>query len=141
MIATLIAKKATARAFEAMNRHDLASFMSGWREDAVFTYPGDVPESGTFEGKRAIEAWFGRYFEHFPEIRYDIEDICVRNSFDLVGNNVLSVQWALRLTNRKGRTSTNNGVTMVTIQGGKVIAVKDFYFDTGPEFRRDWGVE
>jgi len=28
---------------------------------------------------------------------------------------------------------------VVTIQGGKVLAVKDFLFDTGEEFRQNWG--
>jgi ketosteroid isomerase-like protein len=139
MIGTLMAKRAIAGAFDALNRHDLEEFMSGWRDDAVFIFPGDIPESGTFEGKSAVEGWFRRFFEQFPEIRFEVKDICVRNSFDLVGNNVLTAQWTQRLTNREGRAGTNSGVTVVTIQGGKVIEVKDFYFDTGPEFHRDWG--
>ncbi len=43
MIGALIAKKAVAGAFEAMNRHDLPKFMSAWREDGVFTYPRGHP--------------------------------------------------------------------------------------------------
>jgi ketosteroid isomerase-like protein len=139
VIGTLMAKRAIAGAFDALNQHDLARFMSGWRDDAVFIFPGDISESGTLEGKSAVEAWFQRFFEQFPEIRFEIEDTCVRNSFDLLGNNVLAVQWTLRLTNREGRAGTNSGVTVITIESGKVSAVKDFYFDTGSEFRRDWG--
>jgi ketosteroid isomerase-like protein len=138
MIGTLMAKRAIAGAFDALNRHDLAKFMSGWRDDGVFIFPGDIPESATSEGKSAVEAWFRRFFEQFPEIRFEIEDICVRNSFDLVGNNVLAVQWTQRLTNREGRAGKNSGVTVITVQGGKVVAVKDFLFDTGSEFRRNW---
>jgi hypothetical protein len=67
------------------------------------------------------------------------QGICVRNIFDLAGNNVVTAHWTLRLTNREGRKGTYTGVTVVNIQGGKVTAVKDYYFDTGPEFRRDWG--
>jgi ketosteroid isomerase-like protein len=140
MIGTLLAKRGIAAAFGALNRHDLEAFMSTWRDDAVFIFPGDIPESGRFEGKSAIAAWFQRYFEQFPEIRYEIEDICVRNCFDFSGNNVLAVQWTLQLKNREGRAGTNSGITVVTVQGGNVITVKDLYFDTGAEFRRDWGV-
>lgn len=139
MIGTLMAKRAIAGAFDALNQHDLAKFMSAWRDDGVFIFPGDIPESGTFQGKSAVEAWFQRFFEQFPEIRFEVEDICVRNSFDLVGNNMLAVQWTQRLTNREGRAGTNSGITVISIEGGKVIAVKDLYFDTGSEFRRDWG--
>ena len=138
MIGTLMAKRAIAGAFDALNQHDLANFMSGWRDDGVFTFPGDIPESGIFQGKSAVEAWFQRFFEQFPEIRFEVEDICVRNSFDLVGNNVLAVQWTQRLTNREGRAGKNSGVTVITVQDGKVVAVKDFLFDTGSEFRRNW---
>lgn len=139
MIGTLMAKRGVAGAFDALNRHDLATFMAGWRDDGVFIYPGDIPESGTFEGRNAVEAWFSRFFEQFPEIRYEIEQICVRSSFDLVGNNVLAAHWRVQLTNREGRASKNSGVTVITLRGGKVIEVKDYYFDTGSEFRRDWG--
>lgn len=139
MIGTWMAKRAIADAFEAMNQQDVDRFLANWRDDAVFVFPGDIPESGTFEGKPAIEDWFRRYFERFPEIRYDVTDICARDCFDLAGNNVLAAHWTVRHTNREGRTGTNSGVTVVTAQGGKVARVQDFYFDTGAEFRRDWG--
>ncbi len=140
MIGTLMAKKAVAGAFDALNEHDLARFMSGWREDGVFIFPGEIPESGIFQGKSAVEAWFQRFFEQFPEIRFELEDICVRNSFDLVGNNVLAVHWTQRLTSQEGWTSENSGVTVITVRGGKVAVVRDFLFDTGSTFRRSWRV-
>jgi uncharacterized protein len=139
MIGTLMARRNLAGAFEALRRHDLDAFLAAWRDDAVFVYPGDVPESGTFGGKVAIEAWFRRYFQQFPETLYDVTNICVRNCCDLVGNNLLTAEWSLRLVNRDGREGHHSGVAAVTCQGGKVIAVKDYLFDTGDAFRKDWG--
>jgi len=55
MIGALLARKAVAGAFSALDRHDLPQFMSAWREDGVFVYPGEIPESGTFQGKSAVE--------------------------------------------------------------------------------------
>jgi ketosteroid isomerase-like protein len=55
------------------------------------------------------------------------------------GNNVGAVHWDLKLTNRAGRAGTNSGVTVVTIERGKVVHVKDFIFDLGDNFRRNWG--
>jgi hypothetical protein len=47
MIGTIIARNAVARSFEAMNKHDLTTFMSPWHDDGVFIYPGEVRASGT----------------------------------------------------------------------------------------------
>ncbi len=138
MIGALVARKALAGAFDALNRHDLAKFMSAWRDDGVFVYPGEIPESGTFQGRSAVEDWFRHFFEQFPGIRFDIRDLCVRNIFDLSGTNVVAVHWNIQLTNREGRVGQNSGVTVVNIKRGKVFLVKDFIFDLGDNFRRNW---
>jgi ketosteroid isomerase-like protein len=138
MIGALIAKKALADAFGALNRHDLPKFMSAWRDDGVFVYPGDLPQSGTFQGKSAVEGWFRRFFEQFPTIQFDVQDVCVRNIFDLSGTNVVAVHWNLQLTNREGRVGQNSGVTVVSIERGRVFLVKDFISDLGENFRLSW---
>jgi len=138
MIGALVAKKALARAFDALNRHDLPKFMSAWRDDGVFVYPGEIPESGVFEGKNAVEGWFRHFFEQFPRIQFDVQDVCVRNIFDFSGSNVVAVHWNIQLTNREGRVGQNSGVTVVSIEHGKVFTVKDFIFDLGENFRRNW---
>jgi ketosteroid isomerase-like protein len=138
MIGALVARKAVAGAFEAMNRHDLPKFMSAWRDDGVFIYPGEISASGTFRGKSAVEGWFRKFFEQFPRIHFDVQDICVRNIFALTGTNVVAVHWNIHLTNREGRVGENSGVTVVTIKGGKVSLVKDFIFDLGENFKLNW---
>lgn len=50
-------------AFAALDRHDLPQFMSAWRDDGVFIYPGEIPESGTFTGRSAVEGWFRFIFD------------------------------------------------------------------------------
>ena len=138
MIGAIMAQKALAGAFEALNRHDLVKFMSSWRDDGVFIYPGEIPESGTFRGKSAVEGWFRNFFEQFPSIGFNVKDICVRSIFDLTGTNTVAVHWDLQLTNRHGRVGQNSGVTVVNIKGGKVFLVKDFIFDLGENFRLNW---
>jgi len=141
MIGALIAKKAIADAFNAMNRHDLGKFMSAWRDDGEFVYPGEIPASGTFQGKSAVESWFRNFFDQFPKIEFDVQDICVRNILAFSGTNVIAVHWNIRLTNREGRVGQNSGVTVVNIKGGKVIHVKDFIFDLGENFRLNWSAK
>ena len=138
MIGALVARKAIAGSFGALNRHDLDGFMSAWRDDGVFIYPGEIHASGTFSGKSAVEGWFRKFFDQFPRIQFDVQDICVRNIFALSGNNVVAVHWNLQLTNREGRVGENSGVTVITIKGGKVTQVKDFIFDLGNNFKRNW---
>ena len=139
MIGALIARKAIADAFEHLNRHDLSSFMSAWRDDGVFVYPGEISMSGTFEGRTAVENWFAKFLEQFPKIHFDVHDICVRNIGALTGNNVIAAHWTVHLTNRTGRVGQTSGVTVITAEGGKVRRVKDFIFDLGENFKLNWG--
>jgi ketosteroid isomerase-like protein len=138
MIGALIARKAIASSFQAMNRHDLPTFMSAWRDDGVFIYPGEIPASGTFQGRVAVEGWFRNFFDQFPKIYFDIQDICVGNIFALGGTNTVAVHWNLQLTNRQGRVGQNSGVTVISIKGGKVSLVKDYIFDLGSNFKLNW---
>ena len=138
MIGALIAKGKVAAAFEALNQHDLAKFMSAWREDGVFIYPGDIPESGTYRGKAAVEAWFRHFLEQYPVLDFRVQAICVRNIFDLVGNNVIAAYWTRRMTSRAGREAQDSGVSVITGKLGKVVSVQDFFFDLGDDFRRNW---
>ena len=139
MIGAIIAKKSIAACFEAMNRQDLDKFMSHWREDSVFIYPGEIPESGTYEGKDAIQGWFRNFFDKHQKIHFDLKNICVKNIFDLTGTNVIAVHWNIYLTNRDGREGQNSGVTVINIEGGKAFLVKDFIFDLGENFKLNWG--
>ncbi len=138
MIGALVARKAIAGAFKALDKHDLAQFMSAWRDDGVFIYPGEIRASGTFRGKSAVEGWFRNFFDQFPGIHFDIQDICVRNILALGGSNVVAVHWNIQLTNREGRVGQNSGVTVVTIKGGKVVQVQDFISDLGSNFKLNW---
>jgi ketosteroid isomerase-like protein len=115
--------------------------MSAWRDDGVFIYPGEIPASGTFEGKSAVEDWFRNFFDQFPRIEFDVQDICVRNIFAFSGTNVVAVHWNIHLTNRDGRAGQNSGVSVISIKGGRVVHVKDFIFDLGENFRLNWSAK
>lgn len=139
MIGAILARRAIRDAFRALDQHNLSKFMSTWKDDGVFVYPGDISASGSFEGKSSVESWFRNFFDQFPKIHFDIQDICVKNIFAFSGTNVVSVHWNIELTNRDGREGLNSGVTVINIVGGKVSGVKDFIFDLGENFRLNWG--
>jgi ketosteroid isomerase-like protein len=141
MIGAILAKKAIVEAFQALDRHDLKAFMSGWRDDGSFTYPGEIWASGTFEGKTAVEGWFSKFFEQFPKIHFDIQDVCVKNIFAMTGNNFVAVHWNNHVTNKEGRVGEYSGVTVIKVEGGKVSKVKDFIFDLGTNFKLNWSAD
>ena len=139
MIGAIIAEKETAKAFDAMNNHDLPRMMSFFRDDAVFIYPGEIWASGTNTGKASIEEWFRKFFDQYPKIQFDIQQICVKNIFAMGGTNVVTVHWNLSLTNRSGRVGENSGVNVITLRAGKIIHDKTFVFDMGQNYKHNWG--
>ena len=139
MIGAIIAKQQTAKAFEAMNNHDLPKMMSFFRDDAVFIYPGEIWASGTFAGKPAVEEWFRKFFAQYPKIQFDVQHVCVKDIFAMGGTNVVAVHWNLHLTNRTGRVGENSGVNIITLKGGKIIHDKTLVFDMGQNYKLNWG--
>jgi ketosteroid isomerase-like protein len=141
MIGAILARKAVADAFGALGRHDLPTFMNAWRDDGVFIYPGAIAASGTFKGKPAVESWFRGFMEQFPTIDFQLRGVCLASSLDLVGNNRAAVEWHVELVNREGRKGRNDGVTVIDIHRGRVLRARDYIFDLGEEFRRNWGID
>ena len=116
--------------FDALNRHDLPKFMAAWAEDATFTYPGNVSMSGETKGKKAIEAWFTKMMEQFPNINFTVKEVFVSNIFALGATNNIAVEWDVALTNREGKEFQNSGVTTIRIKGGKAVAIRDYISNT-----------
>jgi ketosteroid isomerase-like protein len=139
MIGTIVAKKAVAKAFRDLSNHNLEGFMSAWRDDGVLIYPGEMWASGTFTGKPAVTDWCRKFFEQYPKINFDIQQIGAVNIFAMNGTNVMTAHWNIYLTNRSGRVGQNSGVSVITLKGGKVVQVKDFVFDLGENFKLNWG--
>jgi ketosteroid isomerase-like protein len=139
MIGSFIAKRKVASAFGALNGRDISAFLSAWKDDCVFIYPGDISVSGETKGKTAIEDWFRRFMDQFPKITFTVKHVCVENVFDFVGTNVVAAHWDIELTNRDGKEIENSGVTIIKTKMGKAFFVKDYLFNTGQKFKEAWG--
>jgi ketosteroid isomerase-like protein len=139
MIGALIARSRSPAFYEAMNRRDLERLLAALDDDVTFVYPGDVTASGTHTGKPAIRAWFERFFEQFPWIRFTVKQVAVANLFDMRGNNTVATHWEVDVTNRDGVRGHTSGVTIATLRRAKGRHIQDFIFDTGPRFREVWG--
>ncbi|MGZ4913215.1 MAG: nuclear transport factor 2 family protein [Halobacteriota archaeon] len=140
MIGVFLAKKAITSLYEGLNQHNLSKVMAVSQDDAEYVYPSGIPNvSGTYKGKDAIEGWLRNFFDQFPRIQFDIQNICFQNIFDLTGTNVIAVHWDLQVTNRDGRVGENSGVSVINIKGGKAFLVREFIFDQGENFKLGWG--
>ncbi len=138
MIGTLMAKSKIRSGFNALNQRDIDTFLAGWKDDATWTYPGNLSISGEFKGKKAIEEWFRKFLEQFPQIKFNVKHIDVQNIFDMIGTNYVAVEWDIDLKNRDGKEFHNSGVTAIDIKMGKAIRGRDYISDLETT-RKAWG--
>jgi ketosteroid isomerase-like protein len=129
MIGVLLAKMLARRSYDAINRGDITKLMASWHEDATLTYPGALSVSGTRRGKDAIEAWFRHFQQQVPTRDFRPTSIAVQNIFDVVGTNVIAVEWDNRPVNKAGEQFYVRGVTVSTTRRGKIMASTTYVFD------------
>jgi len=134
-----LAIRGVRRTYERLNRRDVDGFLAAWAEDAVFEFPGDVAASGRFQGRAELRAWFERFLATFPSLHFTLEHVAVARPWTLGAANEVTALWTIDLENRAGERIRNHGVTAIALRRAKVVAAKDFIFDTGPRFRRIWG--
>ncbi len=138
MIGALMAKRKTAQAFEHYNKGDLKNFLAGWHDKSIWVYPGNLSVSGEHKGKAAVEKWFQHYMDHFSSTNIIVKSIMVRNIFDFVGTNTVSVIWDETVKTKSGEVYNLNGITLIYLRFGKVDCAKDYVFNTDEELRKAW---
>jgi len=138
MIGTLIGRFMTRRAFEAFNRRDLDAFLSGWSDDGVYHYPGNLSVSGEKRGKAAIRELFELLFRKFPEMKLNVRRIYMKDIFALGPSNCAAVEFDAEGVRDDGYKYRNSYVVLLTIKGGKVVEGREFAFDYD-KFREAWG--
>lgn len=129
MIGSLIAKRKVRQAFDNFNNRDMQRFFESWDEDAVFIYPGEVSVSGTVTGKTAIQSWFRNLMNCGPSVHFTLQSIAVENILDVVGTNVVCVEWKNAVTSREENEMTVYGVSVIRLRKGKIVCVRDYIFN------------
>ncbi len=129
MIGALIAQRAARAVFDAMNHRDLNRVMHGVADDAVLEIPGHSPASGRFEGRPQIEAWFRRWWDEASFLQFTVRHVAVTNVLAVGGTNVLLVEWDAVERNREGRSYRFNGISRLSVKAGKVVQVREYFFD------------
>ena len=138
MIGAILLKWMAGSGMDDWNRRDVSKIMSHYTDDGVYIYPGKMSVSGKYEGKKAIEEFFYKYVEQFPELNFKIKNTFVKNILDPCFCNTLAVEFECVVINRNGETFENGGVGVTKVKWGKVVSIQDYYFDTD-KLRRAWG--
>jgi ketosteroid isomerase-like protein len=72
-----VVKRFVVRAYDRLNSHDVTAIGRLFAADATFTFPGMHSLSGQYVGREAIECFFASLFDHFPDLRFEVEDFTV----------------------------------------------------------------
>jgi len=139
MIGALIAKSKVTSSYDLLNNGDIKKFLANWHDDATWVYPGNLSVSGEFKGKRAIEGWFQKLLDQFPTFKITPKNVCVKNILDLVGTNVVTVEWDEENITKEGNKAQFSGVTVITLNVGKATQARDYIFNAEDEIRKAWG--
>ena len=139
MIGALIAKSKATSSYDLLNARDIKKFLANWHDDCVWCYPGNVSVSGEFKGKKAVEDWFQKFLDQFPSIKLTPKNVCIKNLFDFVGTNVVTVNFDEELIDKDGNKFQFEGVTVITLKLGKATHAQDFFLATDEEMRQAWG--
>ena len=105
--------------FDAMNRRDLEKMGTLFTEKTVFHFPKTQP----LLGKERILKFFKILFRQYPELIFDVQRVIVQE-------NQAAIHWTNKGQNRKGEPYENEGVTLLEMEGSKILSMSDFFKDT-----------
>jgi ketosteroid isomerase-like protein len=129
MIGALLVKMKGRAGGVYLNSREIDKFLRDWRDDAVFVYPGSTPVSGIHQGKERIRQWWMTFYEQFPTSHFTTKGVYVKNILSFLLSNKMAIEWEVQVTNRGGDSFHNQGVSLVTVQNGKIVRFEDYIFD------------
>lgn len=124
--ATSTTQQIVLRYFTALAEGDQETIADCWAEDGSVWYGGDLPISGTWQGRdQVIGGFLATAFAHLdPEKEIGVK---VTNIFG-EGDQVL-VEWDSWATGKTGRPYHENNIGVFVIRDGRIAAMRE-YADT-----------
>jgi ketosteroid isomerase-like protein len=107
--------------FEAMNSRDLETLADILHPDAVFLFPGTNP----LEGPEAIGRFLKILFRRFPRLCFTTGRLVLDEDADRA-----AAEWTVEGEDRRGGAYRNAGVTVIELNGGKIVYMSDTFKDT-----------
>jgi len=119
-------KAVIERYVAALNAGDGAAVADSFAEDAVWELDGDLPISGTWNGRDAI---LNGFFATAGTL-LDPDSTRVEVTRTLAEGDDVVIEWTSRARTRRGDPYENHCIGVFTIAHGKIKAVRE-YMDTG----------
>ncbi len=120
-------KTVVTRYVEAVAAGDLATIQASFSADVEWTYPGDLPLSGTWRGRDTVIDDFlgaaaGKLF------RTD-EPVLIKLTNILADGEQVFAEWTAQATALSGAAYDNRCGGVFTVRDGRIVAVRE-YLDT-----------
>ncbi|MER6811976.1 nuclear transport factor 2 family protein [Spirillospora sp. NPDC000708] len=120
-------KDVVVRYVRAVADGDLETIRDSFAEDATWTYPGDLPLSGTWKGRDAIVDDFlgaatGGLFKPGTAPEVALVNVIAE------GDQVLA-EWTAKGVTRSGKIYDNRCAGIYVVRDGRIVSVKE-YADT-----------
>ena len=129
MLGTIIARYMTRKIFDHLNNGDIDAFLSTIANDAVIEFPGNLSISGEYKGHQAIREWIGKILDLYPERRFTVKNIYMKDIFAFGPSNSAAVEFDLEATLQNGSPYKNTYVILIHIKGGKMVRSQEFPYD------------
>jgi ketosteroid isomerase-like protein len=104
--------------FDAQLDGDFERFISHWRDDAEYTFPGDNAVGKTYVGHDGMREFWERLGAKLPELGFAVDRV-------FVDGDEAAVEWHDWGTNEHGVSYESWGVTRMTLEDGKVRRARD----------------
>ena len=120
-------KDVVIRYVQAVADGDLDTIVASFTEDATWTYPGDVPLTGTWKGRDAIINDFlggatGGLFAPDGAPTVELTNI-------LADGDQVVAEWTAKGVAKTGKVYDNTCLGVFTVRDGKIASVRE-YTDT-----------
>ena len=120
---TITAEQVVLRYFDALATGNQDIMRDSFAADATFSYPGQLPMSGTWTGPDGI-------VDGFLAAAFQLLDPTAPVSIEITG--VISadphviVEWTSRGTVRNGNAYNNQNIAVYTVRDGKIAAAREY---------------
>jgi len=96
------------------NTYDVDALMADMTDDCVFEHVAPASVSfGRHEGQAAVRAVWESLQAHFPDYRFEIEDV-------FAAGDRCACRWSMRWRPSEGGEGTARGVDIFTVRDGKI---------------------
>lgn len=112
--------------FGRLSRGDWEAQVRQMPAELVHVFPGDHALGGVRRTPEGMRRWFGRLYEIFPDLRFEVKNVVVRG---WPWDTSVAVEWVDRTTPADGVPYVNEGTHFLRLRRGRLVYLRA-YCDT-----------